>query len=240
MALEKNNSIGGQDYQKQAAYYDTLYSDKDYASEVKIISNFIKEYPLNNQRTLLDVGCGTGNHLEYFKQQYFVEGLDISSSMLEIAREKLSSVRFYQSDMSDFSLSKKYDVITCLFGAIGWTKTLEKMRKSVLTMANHLNDNGLLIVEPWFSSNTWQSGIVSTTSIDNGSLQITRTDISFNEGLDFYFKVRDPSGVSCFKERHKIGLFTLDEYSSAFRDIGLDLRYDSYGVNGRGLFIANK
>ncbi|TSA50235.1 class I SAM-dependent methyltransferase, partial [archaeon] len=65
------------------------------------------------------MACGTGKHIEYLKDQFEIEGLDISREMLEIAHVRNPNVTFHQADMTDFDLGKKFDVITCLFSAIG-------------------------------------------------------------------------------------------------------------------------
>ena len=51
-------------YTKTAKHYDAVYSDKDYAGESQRLASIIRERaPM--ARTLLDVACGTGRHLEY-------------------------------------------------------------------------------------------------------------------------------------------------------------------------------
>ena len=51
-------------------------------------------------RTLLDVACGTGKHLEVLQHEFEVEGLDLDGDLLAIARERLGpAVPLYQGDM---------------------------------------------------------------------------------------------------------------------------------------------
>ena len=53
--------------QKRQNNYDAVYSDKDYAGESQRLASIIRErVPM--ARTLLDVACGTGRHIEYLAQ----------------------------------------------------------------------------------------------------------------------------------------------------------------------------
>jgi len=137
-------------YRQLANYYDEIYHFKDYQKEAEKIETLINQYKKSPGNNLLDVACGTGNHIAYFKQHYSVEGLDFSSEMLRIARKKHPDVVFYRGDMTSFKLKNRFDIITCLFSAIGHVKTKARMRRAVRNMASHLQPGGLMILEPWF------------------------------------------------------------------------------------------
>ncbi|MDQ3780921.1 MAG: hypothetical protein M3354_10300 [Chloroflexota bacterium] len=49
-----------------------------------------------------------------------------------------------------------------------------------------------------------------------------------------------PSGVTTFTEHHALGLFTHDDYLSAFADAGLTVTHDPVGLLGRGLYLGAK
>jgi len=125
-------------FSKTARYYDKIYSRKDYHAEVQCLLPIIRKHLRSGGNRLLDVACGTGRHIEYLKEQFDVEGLDISQELLEIARQRNPKVLFHQADMMDFHLGHKYDVVTCLFGSIGYVKTLDNLGRAVNCMANHL------------------------------------------------------------------------------------------------------
>jgi len=82
---------------EQNKKFFNLWADLyDYSFPIKpwlyyIQKNVIKHLQLNNKLKILDVGCGTGDSLNYIaklsKSQLY--GLDISEKMLKIARKKL-------------------------------------------------------------------------------------------------------------------------------------------------------
>jgi len=227
-----------------AKYYDKIYSFKDYEQEAKKITRIVEERLHSEGRSLLDVACGTGRHIEYLKDQFDAEGLDISREMLEIARVRNPNVTFHQADMIDFGLDKKFDVITCLFSAIGYAKTLEHAGSAIACMSRHLVPGGLLIVEPWFEPEAWHPGTVHATLIDEPNLKIARVNTSFVKGRISYFDLHHligtPEGTTHFVEHHELGLFTIEEMRKMFADVGLSVTYDVEGIAGRGLYVGEK
>ena len=104
-------------YGRSAVFYDAIYSGKNYEKESNKLHQFIQRYKKSAGDTLLDVACGTGNHLKYLKQWYDVEGLDINPTMLKQARKKHPRITFHRGDMCSIRFHKRFDVITCLFSA---------------------------------------------------------------------------------------------------------------------------
>ena len=125
-------------------YYDLIYGFKDYHREAEFLRILI-ERVAPGARTLLDVACGTGKHLRYLSG-YHVEGLDLNSNFLEIARCKLPEVRFYLADMRDFKLGKTYDVITCLFSSIGYLLEDADVVSALSCFRRHLAPEGVALV----------------------------------------------------------------------------------------------
>ena len=111
--------------------------------------------------TLLYVACGTGRHLALVRDRNRVEGLDINSTLLEIARARVGDgVALHHADMTDFRLDRSYDIVTCLFGSICFVVNQEHMKSAVAAMARHLAPGGILCIEPWMSPEQyWRNNI---------------------------------------------------------------------------------
>ena len=225
-------------------YYDKIYSFKDYEQEARQIAHIVEKNLHSAGRRLLDVACGTGKHIEYLKDKFEVEGLDISRDMLDIARVRNPDVSFHQADMTNFDLGKKFDVITCLFSAIGYTKTLDLASKAIECMGRHITSGGLLIIEPWLSPEAWHAGTVHAMLIDEPNLKIARVNTSFVKGRVSYFDLHHligtPEGTTHVFEHHELGLFTIEEMKQMFSDADLSVTYDPQGLTGRGLYVGKK
>lgn len=235
-------------YSKMARYYDKIYAEKDYAAEVERLIAFLggggRGSRHAGRRTLLDVACGTGCHLEHLRESFDVEGLDICAEALEDARKRNPGVAFHVADMTDFDLGRTFDVVTCLFSSIGYVKTVDGLRAAVRSMAAHLNPDGVLVIEPWFTPEEWHPNTVHAVYIDEPDLKIARVNTSLVDGrmsiLDLHYLVGTPEGTEHFVECHELGLFEVNEMISALEGEDLVVDYDREGLTGRGLHLGRR
>ena len=75
-------------FDKSAEFYDLMYSQlKDYDHEVQHIHKIIEQHDPGH-RTVLDVGCGSGEHAHRLAQDfgYEVDGIDAESEDVKVCR----------------------------------------------------------------------------------------------------------------------------------------------------------
>jgi SAM-dependent methyltransferase len=232
--------------QNQAALYDLFYkSMKDYAGEAGDIANLIRR-ARPDCRTLLDVGCGTGEHARLLGEVhgFEVDGVDLDPSMLAIARTKWPQGRFEIADMKDFHLGRRYDGVLTLFGAIAHALTVSRLRDTLACMREHLVAGGVAIVQPYLTPDEVRVGMAEYT-VASGDLRVRRIRRSLADHerqlLHFHFSVEGPGGVQELDEVHDLGLFTVDDMLAAFAAVGLAATYDPGSppkLGGRGFYIA--
>jgi ubiquinone/menaquinone biosynthesis C-methylase UbiE len=229
-------------YDRSAEIYDNIYSFKNYEKETAKLHEIIQQHKRSPGNDLLDVACGTGGHIAYLKRIYSVEGLDINARMLRLAKKKHPDVIFYRRNMTSFKLGKQFDIVTCLFSAIGHVQTKRRLDLAVRTMARHLKHGGVLVVEPWPTPQQWQIGRLGANFVDEPNLKVARFSISKARGklsvLDEHHLVATPNRIEHFVERLEMGLFTHEDYTGAFRKAKLETTFDSNGLMGRGLYVG--
>jgi SAM-dependent methyltransferase len=228
-----------------ARLYDALYvgRGKDYQAESELVRGLIEaERP--GARTLLDVGCGTGQHMARLSKHYDVEGLDLDAGMLEVARERLGpDAALHKGDMRDFDLGRRFDAVVSLFSVIGYVRSLRGLRRVVAAMARHLAPDGVLIVEPWLVPTAYKAGVVASDFVSAPELRIARMSVSKRlrrlSIMEMDWLVGTPYGVDRLRERLVLGLFTDEEYQAAFRAAGLAVRRDADLLpEGRCVYVA--
>lgn len=232
-------------FEKTAEFYDLIYTWKDYEKESADLHELIQVYCQSDGKSLLDVACGTGKHLEYLQKWYQVEGLDLDKGLLKIAELRLPGTAFYHQDMIDFELGQQYDIVTCLFSAIAYTRSIDKLEQAVSAIRQHTRPGGIAIIEAWIYPDDFQEGYLSATYVDEPGIKVSRMSISRREGdisiFDFHYLIGTPDDIVHQVEHHELGLFTHQDYVNAIKKAGLEIvHHDPVGISGRGLYIGQQ
>ncbi len=234
-------------YSEMAKYYDLIYTWKDYKKEAQKIITLIKKYKkVSKDSTLLEVACGTGKHLNYLKNEFICEGTDLSKDMIKLANENIKGVNFFVSDMITLNTNKKYDVVTCLFSSIAYVKTYSNLKKTIDNFANLVNKDGIVLIEPWFTTKTYISGNPHLTTYDSNEIKIARTVLSQIKGnlsimnMHYLIAEKGKKDTIHFIDKHEMGLFDEDKMIDYMINAGFKVKHLKKGLMGRGLFIEIK
>lgn len=230
-------------YTSTAVYYDRIYSQKEYGAEARRVERWIRRYGRPKSHTLLDVACGTGNHLTYLARRFEATGVDKDAGMLRIARKKLPNVRFVRGRMESFRLGRRFDAITCLFSAVGYVRSEADLRRTLRNFARHLEPGGVAVIEPWFTPEQYRTGAVHAQIFGPPDDPIVRMNVSERRGrrsiLDMHHLVRTRRGIHHFVERHDLGLFSVPTFLDALRGAGFRAQFRRRGLlRHRGIYLA--
>ena len=232
-------------YHSLAKYYDLIYRFKENEKESEKLRDLIERKKEVPGRELLDVACGTGGHLQHLRRHYSVTGMDLSREMLALARKKCPGVELVPGDMISFDLKRKFDVVTCLFSSIGYVKTYRNLERTISSFSKHLRQGGLLLIEPFFTVETWSEGTVHALFVDEPEVKIARMNINKRRGevaiIDFHFLIAAKEGVRHLRDRHEMGLFDRDRFLEIMKKNGFRARFLKHGLmKGRGLYVGVK
>ncbi|MBF6329813.1 class I SAM-dependent methyltransferase [Nocardia transvalensis] len=232
--------------EKLADVYDLVFSSrgKDYAGEAAEIGRQIrKRFPA--ARSLLDVGCGTGHHLAWFRYDFdHVEGVEPARAMRAQAERKLPWVRIHSGDMREFRLDREFDAVTCLFGPIGYMRDEAELATAISRMAMHLTDEGVLVLDPWWFPENFIDGYVMAEVAQEETRSVARVSHSIRTGpsmcITAKYLVGAADGITEFHTADTLSLFTQGQYADAITKAGLDVEYLPRLVTDRGLFVGTR
>ncbi len=232
-------------YTHWARHYNLLHAFKDFRGEAERVSALLRQYQ-PGASSLLDVACGTGQHLRYLDPTLALTGLDANQALLDVLVEQLPDCRTHCALMQDFELREKFDVLTCLFSSIGFVQTLDGLSRTFHNFAAHLNPRGLVLIEPWFSPANFWVGKLGGHFVDLPDLKVAWIYNTLLEDglsvLDNRFLVGTGEKTEQFHERHVLGLFSPEQYRAALDDAGFKL-LEYLGPEQswkRGLYVARR
>lgn len=148
--------VFGKEYANQ---YDTFYHDKDYEAECDLIEEVFRRYAGKPVESILDLGCGTGNHaIPLAKRGYQITGVDRSSEMVEHAKAKLqfqtSSSRlqpqFLEGNVCSLDLERQFDAVIMMFAVLGYQLTNDDVSDTLRAVRRHLKRRGVFIFDVWY------------------------------------------------------------------------------------------
>ncbi|HOO72068.1 MAG TPA: class I SAM-dependent methyltransferase [Spirochaetota bacterium] len=105
----------------------------------------------NSDISILDIGCGTGEHLGILsKNGARCVGLDISPEMLAIAQNRFpENISFIQSDMRDFDYYEEFDLVLSLFGSMNYMIEDSDLEQVLWNIWRAMKPGGTGIIEIW-------------------------------------------------------------------------------------------
>ena len=232
------HSVFGTVYADQ---YDLLYQDKDYDTECDLIEDVFGRYGQGKIETILDLGCGTGNHaIPLARRGYRVTGVDRSAEMLVNAEQKthadLSAVNYHhptflQGDVRTFNLEQQFDAVLMMFAVLGYQLTNDDVLAALHSVRRHLKPGGLFICDMWYGAAVLAirpSDRVKVIPIANG--QLIR---AVSSRLDVYqhlcevryhlWRLCDRKVAEETEEAHQMRFFFPQELGLFFSQTGLEL-----------------
>jgi SAM-dependent methyltransferase len=202
-----------------ARWYDRWHDDKDYRAEVAQLRQIIsREEPMHS---VLDLGCGTGQHLELLAEAgYAVIGVDRSPVMVEQARARLArygeQATVLHGDLLDVETTEgSFDAVLMMNSVLGYQVDTEALLGSLTVVHRSLRPAGLFLFDVLDAIPLLREGLRDDVGIvddlEHQLLRATTCAVLTNEQACEYtvrlWLVSDGRLVEHAEERHRVRFF---------------------------------
>jgi SAM-dependent methyltransferase len=218
-----------------AELYDTYYSEKNYAAEVEFVLGLATRFA-DAPQTVLDMGCGTGRHLEQFVSRGLNgDGFDMSDTMLKHAEERLAGkadCSVQVGDLRTFRNGTRYDLVVSMFAVMGYLTDNVDLIAGLRTAAQHLTPEGLFVFDGWFGSavlaekpetreHVYTEGAKTITRRAQPEHDAVKQQVQINYTID----VVEAGEKHTFREQHTMRYLFVQETALALELAGMELVY---------------
>ncbi|MCP4134331.1 MAG: class I SAM-dependent methyltransferase [bacterium] len=223
-------------FNNYARYYNLLYKEKDYSGEVGYIIDLLNQYSKKDVRSMLDVGCGTGNHALLFAEKgYDVFGIDLSQEMISIAESRsgsLDNLNFACCNADDFNLDRQFDAIVSLFHVISYQATNKALYNTFKNVYNHLGKDGIFIFDFWYGPAVLLDRPETRVKrLENDEIKVTRiaesdihdTDNIVDVNYEVIIEDKASGGIETVLETHKMRYLFCPELLFMLENIGFEV-----------------
>lgn len=217
-------------------HYHSRFSNNPHRSliwemEQDVLSSIRRRYYADHEISHLDFACGTGRILGHFEKDVSVSvGIDVSASMLEVARKRLQQSEIIEADITkdDVLGDRKFNLITAFRFFPNAQGSLR--REAMSQLVKHLDDNGFVVFNNHknYSSTIYRLARMLRRGGDAGMKMTEVKELLSESGL----KIEEIYHIGVFPstEKHlwlpRFMLGTLEKLFSScniFRNLALDL-----------------
>jgi SAM-dependent methyltransferase len=133
---------------REPRLYDLVFPDADQSMATMVraaIDRWLPALP----RSILDLGCGTGRHLELLARIIpECHGVDLLESVIVYAQSARRGITFDVGDMRTVRLGRVFDLVTCLGNALSYALSDDDLKDTMSTFAAHAHPGTLLVADP--------------------------------------------------------------------------------------------
>ncbi len=206
----------------------------EYAHYCQRVTSLIRRYTKRPAVTLLDIGCGGGKNILNLKRDFHVTGVDLSTAMLEQAKDLNPECTFVQGDMRYIRLDQTFDAVL-MDDAISHMTCLTDFMAAFRTAHAHLNPGGVLVATPDLTIETFQQNKTSATPATRDGLDVVFVENVYDPDptdeqyeTTILYLIRDQGRLRIETDHWIMGIFSLNTWRQVLRETGFEVHEGQY------------
>ena len=129
--------------------------------------------------TVLDLACGAGRHTRVLRERWWTVGLDLSMSLLKIARKESSDAPYVRADMRELPFAESsFDLVVNLFTSFGYFGDDSEHVRVLACVGAAMKHGGTLVIDFLNASQVRRDLVAYDERVENGITIEQRRTIS--------------------------------------------------------------
>jgi SAM-dependent methyltransferase len=224
---------------------------EDYIAETDYYSTIINKHAGIKVESVFNLGCGGGHHDYTLKKHFTVTGIDISESMLKLARNLNPEVSYIEGDMRNLQIDGIFDAVT-IFDSINSMLTENDLAAVFTTAYIYLKPGGVMLAMTEMTKENFHQNRMSCSTHIKDDIEITFIENYFDSNpgdticeMTLVFLIRQGGRLKIENDRHLIGLFRKRTWLDTLVRTGFDVLEEHFKpvsseVDSFPLFICTK
>jgi SAM-dependent methyltransferase len=227
-------------YDDIAGWWPVISPPSEYAEEATLYVDMIRAPARRPVREVLELGSGGGNNASHMKRAFDMTLVEPSERMREHSRKLNPECEHLPGDMRQVRLGRTFDAVF-LHDAVMYTTTEEDLRAALETVAVHLAPDGVALVAPDATRETFSEATEHGGGEDEKGRQARYLEwtLPAESGgttytVHYAFMLRDVDGtVRVVHDVHREGLFPRTTWLRLFEEVGLAAELAVRTIEGR-------
>jgi SAM-dependent methyltransferase len=227
-------------YDDIAGWWPVISPPSEYAEEATLYVDMIRAPARRPVREVLELGSGGGNNASHMKRAFDMTLVEPSERMREHSRKLNPECEHLPGDMRQVRLGRTFDAVF-LHDAVMYMTTEEDLRAALETVAVHLAPDGVALVAPDATRETFSEATEHGGGEDENGRQARYLEWTLppesggtTYTVHYAFMLRDVDGtVRVVHDVHREGLFPRTTWLRLFEEVGLAAELAVRTIEGR-------
>jgi SAM-dependent methyltransferase len=215
--------------------YLIVYKHRDESEAERLVELIVNNFNFKNETSVLDMACGAGRHaIEFAKRGFNVTAVDLSQTLLVEAEQNAAKTRveidFVHSDIRDFKIERKFDLVVNLFTSIGYFETDQENLDVIKKGYNFLGSGGYFVLD-YFNKNYLIKNLVPKSLFSENGTKIIQTRSIKGDRVIKKITIEKDSGNEQFYE--SVRLYSYEEVVKMVESTGFRILEKFGDYNGQ-------
>jgi SAM-dependent methyltransferase len=159
--------------------YLRIYQHRDETDAVRAIDLIERNLGRRRIESVLDLGCGAGRHTRLLEERWWTVGLDLSMSLLRVARRETKDSPYVRADMRELPFrSDSFDLVVNLFTSFGYFDDDREHVRVLDCVGASMTSGGTLVIDFLNAAQVRHSLVPYDERLENGITIEQRRQIS--------------------------------------------------------------